>query len=163
MERDGQGTAPVQVEVLTFSAHHESPHYRDAITELAGRHPDTAAGDLAGGTVLLLHSTSWRYRNGSVILTYVAVLDDTDDHYRELGAHTIAHSGDPTAPSPPHVCADAVATHAARHLAWLRENDEAVATTLAGLPRLWHALDRFKPGPAGALPPTAASRETASP
>jgi hypothetical protein len=42
-----------------------------------------------------------------------------------------------------------VATHAARHLAWLREHDEVIATALAGLPSLWHALDDYAPVPAG--------------
>ncbi|GAA2584513.1 hypothetical protein GCM10010399_13160 [Dactylosporangium fulvum] len=41
--------------------------------------------------------------------------------------------------------------HAARHLAWLRTHDEVVAAALAGLPVLWHALERYVPASAGAL------------
>ncbi|GAA4251821.1 hypothetical protein [Dactylosporangium darangshiense] len=48
----------------------------------------------------------------------------------------------------PGHCAGAVATHAVRHLAWLRRTDEAAATALAAL---WHALDDHAPAPAGAL------------
>ena len=50
----------------------------------------------------------------------------------------------PTTCSPPHVGRDAVATHAARHLAWLRGGDEAVATARARRPALWLALDGYK-------------------
>ncbi|WP_432969013.1 hypothetical protein [Dactylosporangium sp. CA-233914] len=46
---------------------------------------------------------------------------------------------------------DAVATHAARHLAWLRETDEVADAALATVPAVWQALDRHVPAPAGAV------------
>ncbi|WP_433616865.1 hypothetical protein ACQP2P_16070 [Dactylosporangium sp. CA-139114] len=104
----------------------------------------------------ILHSTSWRYTDEAVVLTYVAVFDAVPaPDAVPLGPHGIARSGDPAAPSPPVVCRDAVATHALRHLAWLRRTDEVLATALAGLPELWRALGGYLPGLAGELPPVA--------
>jgi hypothetical protein len=107
-----------------------------------------------GATILddsALHVVAVRRRQ--VVLTYVAVLDGVPDPAsRQLLEHGIARSGDPTSPSPPEVCPDAVATHAARHLAWLRGTDEVVGAALTGVPWVWDALDRFEPAPAGAAP-----------
>jgi hypothetical protein len=122
-----------------------------------GRHPDAPAANLATRvdtpTLTILHFTAWRYTDGGVVLTYAAVLDGHPvPGTRPLPAHGIAHSGDPTVPSPPHVCPDAVATHAARHLAWLRSHDEVVATALADLPPLWHAWTGSPPARPAAPP-----------
>jgi hypothetical protein len=150
--RDDHGTVPVTVEVLLMGARGGRLTYRGVRGALAsGDHPDAMATGLAGGCDLrVLHSTSWRFAAGGVTLTYVALPGDGDDPTGTvLPDHSIAHSLDPALPSPPHVCDDAVATHAARHLAWLRERDEVVATALAALPEVWHALDRHIPSPAG--------------
>jgi hypothetical protein len=101
----------------------------------------------------MLHPTSWRYAGGQVILTYAAVLDGRPGPgARALPAHGIARSADPRVPSPPRVCTDSVATHAARHLAWLRETDPVAGAALSGVPPVWDALDRHVPAPAGAVP-----------
>ncbi|GAA3302628.1 hypothetical protein GCM10020218_098540 [Dactylosporangium vinaceum] len=179
VERDDRGR--VRVEVLIVGARDGAVWYRPVAGELpAGVHPDAAATGLAaaplsaravvvpagqGGVqcdgpqpvwapppLTILHSTSWRYTDGVVVLTYVAVLDgEPAPGAVRLGPHGIARSADPTAPSPAQVCLDAVATHAARHLAWLRVGDEAVATALAGHPALWRALDGYEPALAGGL------------
>ena len=129
-------------------------HYRSRSTDAVdGRHPDTVAAELAISPVTILHSTSWRFVDGQVVLTYAAVLDGVPDPWsRRLLEHGIAASGDPASPSPPQVCPDAVATHAARHLAWLRGTDAVAGAALAGVPAVWAALDRFEPAPAGAAP-----------
>jgi hypothetical protein len=154
----------VRVEVLVVGSAGGRFSYRCVTGDLPGdRHPDALAADLALATgadagadaapLAVLHSTSWRFTDGTVVLTYAAVLDGRPGPgARPLPEHGIAYSTDPTAPTPPHVCADAVATHAARHLAWLRAHDEVVATALAARPDVWHALDRFTPTPAGSLP-----------
>ncbi|MFD0576050.1 hypothetical protein [Dactylosporangium darangshiense] len=173
----------VRVEVLVVGARDGAVHYRPVDGELpAGAHPDATATALAASLVnarpvavpdglggaqcdgpqpvwappplTMLHSTSWRYAAGAVVLTYVAVFDGAPPPGATvLGPHGIAHSGDPAAPSPPYVCADAVAAHAMRHVAWLRGADEVAATALARLPGLWRALDGYVPAPAGGFAP----------
>jgi hypothetical protein len=154
MGRDDHAGVPVTVEVLLMGERGGRLAYRGVRAPLgSGEHPDalaTTLAELSTADLAVLHSTSWRFAGGGVTLTYVAVHDGGDDPAAAaLPDHSIAHSGDPTVPSPPHVCDDAVATHAARHLAWLRERDEVAATALAALPDLWHALDRYTPSPAG--------------
>jgi hypothetical protein len=157
--RQKAGNRMARVEVLVIGAAHGQIHYRSHHADLTdGRHPDALAAGLAtahphAAALTVLHSTSWRYADGTVVLTYAAVLDGRPHPTAQpLPDHGLAHSGDPITPSPPHICPDAVATHAARHLAWLRCHDEVVATALAGMPALWHALDRFTPSPAGNPP-----------
>ncbi|MGI5240076.1 hypothetical protein [Dactylosporangium sp. CA-139066] len=176
MERDDRGR--IRVEVLVAGARDGAVYYRPVDGELPPQaHPDAVAAGLAASLVdarpvaapagfggaqsdgpqpgwapplTILHSTSWRYADGAVVLTYVAVVDgEPEPGAVRLGPHGIAHSGDPVAPSPPRICPDAVATHAVRHLAWLRAGDEVVATALAGHPALWRALDGYTPAPAG--------------
>ncbi|GAA0725481.1 hypothetical protein Drose_22165 [Dactylosporangium roseum] len=153
---------PTIVEVLVIGARDGRLHYRCSRGALsAGRHPDGVAADLVADTgdpgrvpppLTVLHSTSWRHTDGGLVLTYAAVTDgNAEAGTRPVTDDGIVSSGDPARPSPASVPADAVATHAARHLAWLRATDDAVATALAGLPHLWHCFDGFRPGPAGAF------------
>ncbi|MET7402623.1 hypothetical protein ABZS66_55000 [Dactylosporangium sp. NPDC005572] len=116
--------------------------------------------DWAPPPLTMLHSTSWRFDEGAVVLTYVAVLDGVPGADSVLlVSRDVARSGDPAVPSPPEITLYAVAAHALRHLAWLRERDEVVATALASAPFVWDALDGVEPSPAGAV--TAARRVTA--
>ncbi|WP_433087384.1 hypothetical protein ACQP1P_15720 [Dactylosporangium sp. CA-052675] len=169
--------------MLIVGARDGAVSYRPVAGTLpAGTHPDAAAARLAASLVgarreavpaeqggaqcdgpqpvwappplTILHSTSWRYAGGAVVLTHVAVFDGRPEPDAvPLAPHGIAHSGDPTAPSPGEVSADAVAAHAVRHLAWLRGGDEVVvaATALAGHPQLWRALNGYAPTLAGGL------------
>ncbi|WP_433203068.1 hypothetical protein ACQP00_33475 [Dactylosporangium sp. CS-047395] len=145
----------VCVELLVFSARDGALHYTPHGAQVIGdRHPDAVAAALAGNPpdLTVLHSTSWRYAEGRVVLTYAAVLDGTPGPgARELPEHGIARSPDPRRPSPPQVCPDAVATHAARHLAWLRETDPVAGAALAAIPSVWNALDIHIPAPAGVI------------
>ncbi|MFB9184986.1 hypothetical protein ACFFX1_43285 [Dactylosporangium sucinum] len=167
MWRDDLGAVPVRVEVLVVGVRDATVHYRRVCAALPrDTHPDAAAAGLAApargvqrdgphpgwAPLTLLHSTSWRFDAGAVVLTYLAVLDGTAAaDSAPLVSRALAHSGDPAAPSPAQVPVDAVAAHALRHLAWLRERDEVAAAALAGVPALWDALDDVTPAPAGAL------------
>lgn len=141
----------MRVEVLIVGARDAAVHYRRACAPLSrDTHPDAVAADLAGSPLTILHSTSWRFEAGAVVLTYAAVLDGVaDPDSVPLVSRTVTSSGDPAAPSPAVVPVDAVAVHALRHLAWLRERDEVAATALVSVPALWAALDDFTPAPAG--------------
>ncbi|GGM71145.1 hypothetical protein ACFFX1_23550 [Dactylosporangium sucinum] len=173
---------PVRVEVLIVAARDAAVYYRRVGGDLPrDAHPDLVATGLVGSPVsarpvavpagqggvqrdgpqpdwappplTILHSTSWRFDAGRVVLTYVAVLDGVPDADAvPLVSRELAHSGDPRAPSPPHVAADAVVAHALRHLAWLRDTDEIVAAALASVPDVWMVLDGFEPGLAGGIP-----------
>ncbi|WP_238011702.1 hypothetical protein KZZ52_46050 [Dactylosporangium sp. AC04546] len=170
--------APVRVEVLIVGARDAAVYYRRACAPLPrDTHPDAVAADLAaapagspvGGArrdgpqpgwappaLTILHSTSWRFEAGGVVLTYAAVLDGAPTaDFVPLASRTVIGSGDPAAPSPAAVPVDAVAVHALRHLAWLRERDEVAAAALVSVPALWAALDDFTPAPAGCAPSAA--------
>nr|BFE60523.1 hypothetical protein GCM10020063_050490 [Dactylosporangium thailandense] len=143
---------PVSVEVLVFGADDGGLHYDSRCADVAARSPDEVAAALAGDPLTLLHSTSWRYAGGQVVLTYAAVLDGRPGPgARVLPEHGIARSPDPRVPSPPHACPDAVATHAARHLAWLRATDPVAGAALATVPPVHDALDRHVPDLAGSI------------
>ncbi|GAA1642349.1 hypothetical protein GCM10009828_083800 [Actinoplanes couchii] len=116
-------------------------------------HPDEVARRLAGsGQVDVLHSTSWRFEAGRIVLTYVALPDPDPHDATDLDPATGIVSGDdPLSPSPAHVERTAVAAHACRHLAFLRHTDPLVAGAALRQPRLWALLDGFRPTVAGAL------------
>ncbi|MFP5331589.1 MAG: hypothetical protein ACLGHX_04385 [Acidimicrobiia bacterium] len=106
-----------------------------------GEHPlDTVrriVDDSVAG-LLLLHSTSWRHERDSVMLTFVAVVDDPRDMDGVVVARTeLARSAATHAPST--IAADQVLEHAIRHLAWLVGTDDVVRSTLDDQ---WHAILR---------------------
>jgi len=94
----------------------------------------------------LVHSTSWRYDQGRVVLSFLAVVPE----------HTVA--GLPSVPidravlargsaheAPADVAWPAVLEHGLRHLAWLAKDDEAV---VAALDQGWHdVLHGYVPAP----------------
>ncbi len=107
--------------------------------------PVVLAGD--GHDAALTHSTSWRWTDGGVVLTFAQVFPDGFD----LAAHTpvtrvhvddIAHL-----PS--------VECHAVRHLYFLLHTDEEVAAA-PGLAQFWRfaaaVADHHHPAVAGLLP-----------
>lgn len=98
------------------------------------------------------HSTSWRYEEGRIILTYVAVV-------APLGvlppgtlvalpvAHTELARGEAMAP-PTSIEVTQVVEHALRHLSWLVRDDPAIAAAL----RDWAGvLADYQPEPFRAL------------
>lgn len=94
----------------------------------------------------LVHSTSWRYERGQVVLSFVAVVPPSA--VGALGARVVAHAdlarGTATE-APAAVEWPAVLEHGLRHLAWLARDDEEVRAALdAG----WHAaLGGYVPAP----------------
>ncbi|GIF58030.1 hypothetical protein Air01nite_41250 [Asanoa iriomotensis] len=123
-------------------------------------HPDALARDLAGLTAhvdgapgpVLLHSTSWRFAAGQLVVTYAAAPDLLPDETRQpVHSDAVVGSGDRLAPSPLTVPLVAVAAHACRHLAFLLHTDPSVAVVADGQPQLWAQIDRFRPAGAGLL------------
>ncbi len=103
-------------------------------------------------TPYVAHSTSWRYEDGRIILTYVAVV-------APLGAlppgtlvalpvaHTALARGAAMTP-PTSIDVTQVVEHALRHLSWLIRDDPAIAAALQD----WAgALADYQPEPFRAL------------
>ena len=120
-------------------------------------HPDRVARSLAGfgdrgADGQLLHSTSWRFAAGRIVLTYAALPDpDPATATRLDGVGLTAVAAGPLDPSPAGTDRPAVARHACRHLAFLRRTDRVVAASARYHPRLWDLIGRHEPAPAGAL------------
>lgn len=90
------------------------------------------------GEPRLVHSTSWRRDRGSVILSFVVVIDAGlvgAMPSARIGRSELAR-GEATA-APRSVATDQVVEHGLRHLAWLAKDDPAVAAELSGP---WRAL-----------------------
>ena len=90
------------------------------------------------GDVLLVHSTSWRYEAGSVVLSFATVIEGDavgDMPALPVGRVDLARGAATAAPDA--IGHQQVLEHALRHLAWLAEDDEAVHATLDPG---WHTL-----------------------
>ena len=103
-----------------------------------GADPMAAVADIVRanlGAPAVLHSTSWRQSRSGVVLTFVAVMDD--ERVRGLAAVPVVRAalvrGDATS-APREIAAGPVIEHGLRHLAWLAQDDPAVA---AALPPAW--------------------------
>ena len=100
----------------------------------------------------IVHSTSWRYEDGRIVLTYVVVVDPPGPLPPDsLELAPIERSdlarGAATAP-PDSISVNAVLEHAVRHLAWLNREDPAIGSELAH----WSGvLDEYAPEPFRAL------------
>jgi hypothetical protein len=100
----------------------------------------------------IVHSTSWRYEDGRIVLTYVVVVEPP--HLLPPDSLELAPiqrsdlaRGAATAP-PDAITVNAVLEHAVRHLAWLHREDRAIAAELTG----WSdVLDAYAPEPFRAL------------
>ncbi|MEV0714383.1 hypothetical protein [Asanoa sp. NPDC050611] len=144
------------VEVVLLSAAEGALRYRTVSAPLPlGPHPDDLALHLSGLTLCTpgatLHSTSWRFAEQAVLLTYAALPDPDPIDTLPLAPDRMVIGGAALAPSPPRVDADAVAAHAARHLALLSTTDPVVAAAAAAQPELWDLLAKLPAGLAGAL------------
>jgi hypothetical protein len=96
----------------------------------------------------VIHSTSWRYEEGRVILTYVAVVEPpgglpSDSLIEVPVKRSEIARGDAITP-PQSIDVSAVLEHAFRHLSWLLREDPAIAASLRG----WtHILGDYEPEP----------------
>jgi hypothetical protein len=86
-----------------------------------------------------------------VVLTYAALPDPVPTGTTALSPDRMVIGGAALAPSPPRVDADAVAAHAARHLALLAGTDPVIAAAASLQPHLWGLLAKLPAGLAGAL------------
>lgn len=90
------------------------------------------------GEPLLVHSTSWRRDREAVILSFVAVIDQSlvgTMASRPIERAALAR-GDATA-APQHIATTQIVEHGLRHMAWLALDDPVVA---AELPPGWRTL-----------------------
>jgi class 3 adenylate cyclase/CRP-like cAMP-binding protein/tetratricopeptide (TPR) repeat protein len=105
-----------------------------------------------------VHSTSWRFERGRLVVTYLAVLDVSDPSVegfqatevrrRELARGT---AFDP----PPSIEIDHVVEHALRHLAWLGRDDPVIKDLLHG--GWFRALEVYEPEPFRSLTDTSST------
>ena len=117
--------------------------------------PSQVVLDVVGSYELhaqIVHSTSWRYEDGRIVLTYVVVVDPPallppDSLVQAPIERSDLARGAATAP-PESITVNAVLEHAVRHLAWLNREDPAIASELAE----WSGvLDEYAPEPFRAL------------
>jgi hypothetical protein len=89
------------------------------------------------GPPLVAHSTSWRRDRGTVLLSFVVVIerDQALGHHGTPIGRTGLARGSATAAPTVHV--EQVIEHGLRHLAWLLRDDPVVAQAL---PQEWHRL-----------------------
>lgn len=146
----------ISVEVVLLSERDGVLRYRvrrDVLED--GVHPDDLAFGLAGLTLCtpggLLHSTSWRYESGSVVLTYAALPDLWPQATRRVEVDAMAVAASPLMPSPCTVDIDAVAAHACRHLALLLTTDPVAVEAAVAAPAIWTLIGKLPAAPAGAL------------
>jgi hypothetical protein len=84
------------------------------------------------GKPLLVHSTSWRRGRGSVILSFVVVLPDSETGVISgipVGRAALARSEATAAPV--SIANEQVIEHGLRHMAWLVKDDDVVRATLS--------------------------------
>ncbi|HEX9035640.1 MAG TPA: hypothetical protein VF808_01465 [Ktedonobacterales bacterium] len=103
-------------------------------------------------TPRVAHSTSWRYEEGRVILTYIVVVEPPESLApNSLVVIPVVRAniarGEAMAP-PTAIDVNAVLEHALRHLAWLVKDD---ATIAAALPDWLAVLSAYTPEPFRAL------------
>jgi len=144
------------VETILLSTDDGALHYRVLRQTLPdGGHPDTLARELAGfddrtDPARLLHSTSWRFAAGSVVLTYAALPDPHPETAIPLDPwRSLPYADDPLGPALDRLTAGDVAAHACRHLAYLWRTDPVVALTANAAPDLWYIIAGLSPAVAG--------------
>jgi hypothetical protein len=144
--------------ILTYLDPGETARYLHPIHAASlrvGWRADQEPGDIVMGAAAtyrlrprLVHSTSWRYETGRVVLTYVVVVEDPspalDDNLVDVPVERADLArGDATGP-PVKIEVAQVLEHAFRHLAWLVKDDDVVRETL---PK-WHGfLSAYEPEP----------------
>jgi hypothetical protein len=105
-----------------------------------------------------VHSTSWRFERGRLVVTYLAVLDVPDPSMEGFRATEVRRRelarGSAFEP-PPSIEIDHVVEHALRHLAWLGRDDPVIKDLLHG--GWFRALEAYEPEPFRSLSETASS------
>jgi hypothetical protein len=147
----------VVIEVHVLRAREDGLHYYPLRRPLLSPHePETVAKALcgSGSPPDLLHSTSWREENGTIILTYVAVTDKEIAGPGHLVSDEVATGDGPSAPAPDDLALDDVAAHACRHLAFLAATDPHVARALQRHPDVRRHVNKYLPDVAGELSQT---------
>jgi hypothetical protein len=85
---------------------------------------------------LLVHSTSWRFERNSVILSFLAVIEEAGEMEAiSFERADLARNSEHAAPS--EISYQQVLEHALRHLAWLAKDDDVVSGTLD---ETWHRM-----------------------
>jgi class 3 adenylate cyclase/CRP-like cAMP-binding protein/tetratricopeptide (TPR) repeat protein len=107
-----------------------------------------------------VHSTSWRFERGRLVVTYLAVLDGPTPsvhgfHASEVRRRELAR-GSAFEP-PPAIDIDHVVEHALRHLAWLGKDDPVIRDLLHG--GWFRALEAYEPEPFRSLSDTSPTNE----
>lgn len=147
---------PVTAEVFTLAMTDDGPSLTGPcgaapwlIEAGHGEHPLDTVRRLAHDAVpglQLLHSTSWRFERGAVVLSFLVVA--AEDVLSEFDAVPVDRAdlarSTPTE-APPAIGYEQVLEHALRHLAWLAKEDDTVRKTLDDR---WHdLLDGYVPEP----------------
>ena len=109
----------------------------------------------AGLQAEIVHSTSWRYQEGRLVLTYLAVLPSAP----RLGVEAAGFDAVPVVraelargtarAAPREVGVAQVVEHGLRHLSWLSRDDPAISRELG--PGWRELVDRYQPEPFRAL------------
>jgi hypothetical protein len=117
-------------------------------------HPVAVVTRIVSGLVgppLLVHSTSWRRDGSAVVLSFVVVIGAEQAvgmASATIGRTELARSDATKAPQ--RIGQAQVLEHGLRHLAWLVQDDEVVASRLSSR---WHeALSAYVPEPFRGLP-----------
>jgi hypothetical protein len=158
----GKTKPPIVVEVLLLSVPEEMLMYR-RVHRILPEHeePDAVAWRACRprrDSPFILHSTSWRFDRGRVILTFAALPDPRPggrNHPIPLHAARGRKRKTPTT--------DEVAAHACRHLAFLARTDDTVANDLCRHPRLRSLILQHVPDLAGEQPAVAPTRSRMGP
>lgn len=115
----------------------------------ADQHPVEAVTRIIGdviGPPLLVHSTSWRREGRAVVLSFIAIIDETLVRAMESRPIERAELARGTATAAPRSIATAsVVEHGLRHMAWLAKEDAVVAAELSD--RWREALATYTPEP----------------
>jgi hypothetical protein len=78
---------------------------------------------------ILVHSTSWRFERGAVVLTFLVVVPEIGEmDAMSIERSALARNAEHSAPD--DISFGQVLEHALRHLAWLAEDDEVVQAAL---------------------------------
>lgn len=106
---------------------------------VGGQHPDDVALD-NDRQPILMHSTSWRYDDGGIVLTYACVIPGVPRGLVKIDTDLIVTSRDALHPTPVMVHGHHVAAHAIEHLVHLVRHDPVVARAAREHPRIFGAL-----------------------
>ena len=84
------------------------------------------------GAPLLVHSTSWRRARGSVVLSFIVVIDgDQAAQFAGLPVERAELARSSATEAPRSIVASQVIEHGLRHLSWLARDDQAVKAVLS--------------------------------